>query len=131
MATDDFDGDFYYNTQHYDEVFMVFSLALPVADQIKKASEQLMEYQKEYKGGGNGVGKPCKLNYLSFRNYLRYLDGELAGAKQTEIAEVIYPRQGITADDNSALDKVSKGLKNAKEYRDGDYLKILGAVLLT
>ncbi|WP_262964290.1 DUF2285 domain-containing protein [Methylobacter psychrophilus] len=126
----DFEEEFFYNTQNDDEVFIVFSSALPIADQIKKATEQLMKNQKEYKVSGNDVGARCKFTYDSLKNYLRFLDGELAGATPTELAEVIFPGQGITAGDNGALDKVSKGLKRAKEYRDGDYLKILGTVLM-
>lgn len=52
-------------------------------------------------------------------------------ATQTEIANVLYPSQGTTAADNSALDKVNKGLKTAIGFRNGGYLKILDTVILS
>lgn len=123
----DYDEEFFYNIQNDDEVFMVFSAALSIEDQVKKARELLKADQKEYNAEGNDVGKHCNLNFRSLKNYLRYLDGELVGARPTELAAVIHP----TDEKTSALQKVSIGLKKARKYRDGDYIKIIGTVLLT
>ncbi|MDO9256330.1 MAG: DUF6499 domain-containing protein [Bacteroidales bacterium] len=123
----DYEEEFSYDIQNDDEVFMVFSSALSIDDQINKARDLLKVDQKEYKEQGNDVSDFLKLNHLSLKDYLRYLDAELNGHTPTEIAMTIHP----TAEKNSAVQKVSKGLKKAKEYRDGGYLRLLGTVLLT
>lgn len=127
----DYDEEFIYNIKDDDEVFMVFLSALSIEDQIKKATELLEEDRLLFKKEGNPVSEKMKIHQKSFRNYLRILDGVLSGATQTEIANVLYPGQGTTAADNSALDKVNKGLKTAIGFRDGGYLKILETVILS
>jgi hypothetical protein len=101
-----------------DEVFMVFSAALPVQKQIEKAKKFLLEQQKYYEEQGNLLLHKGRVQTSPLRNYLRYLDGKISGANQVEIARVVHPNE----DQNTAKQKVNKGLKTAEYLRDIGYL---------
>lgn len=118
---------FSYTIHDDDEVFFVFSAALPIQNQIDKAKELLLEEQEYYEKDGNRLRHIGRVQFLPLRNYLRYLDAELHGVKQVEMAGVIYPHQ----DKTSASQRVSTGLKEAKKYRDYNFLKILKTEILT
>lgn len=105
---------------------MVFSAALPIKAQIKKAEKFLFEHQKYYEKQGNQLLHKGRVQFQPLRNYLRYLDGEINGATQVEIANIVHPNE----DKSSAKQKVNKGIKVAKYYKEIGYLKILATELL-
>jgi hypothetical protein len=105
-----------------DEVFMVFSAALPVKAQIEKAERLLFEQQKYYEEQGNHLVHKGRVQFHPLRNYLRYLDGKISGASQVEIARIVHPNEY----EYSAKQKVNKGIKAGEYLRDIGYLKILG-----
>jgi len=109
-----------------DEVFMAFSAALPIKAQIQKAEQLLLEQQKYYEEQGNQLQHKGNVRIQPLRNYLRYLDGEIEGATQVEIASIVHPNE----DQDSAKKKVNKGIKAARNCRDFGYLKILGTEIL-
>lgn len=109
-----------------DEVFIVFSAALPIKAQIQKAEKLLLEQQKYYEEQGHQLLHRGRVPFQTLRNYLRYLDGELNGATQVEIARVVHPKDNP----DTAKQKVNKGIKTARYYRDIGYLKILGTEIL-
>ncbi|WP_026603643.1 hypothetical protein [Methylomonas sp. 11b] len=97
-----------------DEVFMVFSAALPIKDQIEKARKYLLKQQQDYEEQGNELHHKGRVQTQPLRNYLRYLDGKASGATQAEIASYVHSNE----DKNTAQQKVSKGLNQAESYRD-------------
>lgn len=103
------------------EVFMVFSAAFPIKDQIERAESYLLEQQRDYEEQGNELHQNGRVRIQPLRNYLRYLDGKASGATQVEIARCVHPNE----DETSAKQKVSKGLNRAEFYRDAGYLEIL------
>jgi len=113
--------NFYNSMNDLDKVFMTFSVALPILDQITNANAYLIEQQNNYKAGKNMVIYKGRVNFTPLRNYLRYLDGKISGATQVEIARVVHPEE----DETSNKQKVNKGLKTAEYYRDIGYIKIL------
>lgn len=124
-VTDD-EEEITYSIDGADEVFMVFSAALPIKAQIQQAEKLLLEQQKYYEGQGNHLQHKGNVWIQPLSNYLRYLDGEINGATQAEIARVVHPKEN----EISARQKVNKGIKTARYYRDMGYLKILDTELL-
>lgn len=115
-----------YSIDGVDEVFIAFSAALPIKAQIQKAEKILNEQQDYYREQGNLLFHKGRVQLPPLRNYLRYLDGEIHGVTQVEIARVVHPNE----DPDSAKQKVNKGIKTARYYRDIGYLKILGTEIL-
>ena len=107
------------------ELLLSFDLYLPIGPQIEKARRALELHSKDFqeihyiKTGTN----PRKQQ--AWKRYLRLLDAESDGAKQSEMQSLIHNMV------NNPTNSVSESLKRAKAIRDGDYLRIALADYVT
>lgn len=122
----DYEKRFSYRINGRDEVMIVFSLALPLNNQIDVARDYLIDSQYVYKEEGNKVRHKWRVDLSVLGNYLRYLDADTNGITQAEMAKVIYPNQN----ELSTRQRVNKGLGKALEYRNEGFYKILKTELL-
>ena len=106
-----------------DEVVVVFSIKLSLDEQLKKTKIYLKEMQDSLQSK-EIVHVKSRYRPENYQNYLRMLDAELKGIKQTEMAKTIYGTQ------EKSVDRVNKGLKEARYLRDIGHLGILKTAML-
>ena len=92
-----------------------FNFLLPINPQIKCAKEMLLKLQKRAKG--RRAFKPRPDEWITL---LRVLDAKAEGARDKEIANVLFPNQQ-SGDINAGIKKVYDKYKQAKKYTEYDY----------
>lgn len=113
-----------YDMENNDEIVMIFTLHLPIKQQINEAKNKLYELQNDYQKNVGDLKARMRYQPEYFSNYLRYLDADYCGISQTEMAAVIHKHL------EGASQRVNRGLKAAIRLRDDGFWGILKNDLL-
>lgn len=106
------------------EVVVKLNLEWPVDTQLERLRRPLLAAQNNLKKDGLVV-HDTRPQVRMYKNYLRLLDGESAGAKTNEMADALFPDVPEDYPERKRYMAASNGLKAAKRLRDGDYLFLL------
>ncbi len=100
-----------------------FNFFEPINPQIKRVKEMLLRLQKRAKEMKKTTRKAFKPRCDEWILLVRILDAKAAGAKDKEIADVLFPDEQ-SEDINIGIKKVYDKFKQAKKYIEHDYLLI-------
>ena len=111
----------------------VFDLGRPLTSQLQSAEKFMKARQKRELTAGlyvkSGHKKP-RLSKPDLLLLLRMLDAKAAGANNSKIAAILFPKKNDGAEYGYQANKfVDKKLKTAIRYRDVDYLHIASSTL--
>lgn len=105
-----------------DEVLMIFSLKHSLNKQLQSAKKHLSSEQSRYASTpDHAIKEECKIHYSNLVLYLGYLDADAKGHSVVEITNFLSTSEKPVVNEST----VRKGLKQAKRFRDGEYMKFL------
>ena len=112
----------FFTGPNYQEgaVLFQFNFNLPITPQIEVVKRELLKLQKESREKGIRTRNVFRPHRDEWPILLRILDAQAAGAKNKEIACILFP-DDFKSDENAAVKKVHDKRKQAERYVNGDY----------
>lgn len=104
-----------------EEEEVLFNLEWPIGPQIIAAQHHLDRMKKHREDKGEILPEAKRNHIERWRDYLRLLDAETAGATTRRMAEIIYPEVDNVDPDYAGNRTVLNRLNAARKLRDGDY----------
>lgn len=109
------------------EVILWFDLNWPLDQQLANAKKFLTARATQLTARATQKAlKPFRFQPKGYQRYLRLLDARAVGAKNSEMARILYPHLRNEYPEYDGNRQVRSDLRTAERLRDRDFLRIVG-----
>lgn len=122
---DDMTDDTLESSNDHRAAWVKIDFRRPLAPQVEGIERWAKDHQKKLVNGGMLSPKIFKPRNKKFIEYLRVLDAKDSGAKQGEIARVLFPSKPNRYNDKQGDKAVENAFRAAKKMRDGGWRELL------